>query len=83
MSPSQSHKQTQDAMQHVYILSPRASSIYALQEFTCIPGYANVATFDAAEDKYNRTNCELTRELFASKAGVAVHYGCERGKFTE
>jgi hypothetical protein len=44
----------------------------------------HVATFDAAEDNdYNRTNCELTRELFASKAGVAVQYWCERGKFTE
>ena len=39
----------------------------------------NVATFDAAEDNdYNRTNCELARELFASKAGVAVHYWCEQ-----
>jgi hypothetical protein len=44
----------------------------------------NVATFDASDDNdYNQTNCELTRELFASKAGVAVHYWCERGRFTE
>ena len=43
-----------------------------------------VATFDAAEDKdYNRTNCELTRDLFANKAGVTVRYWCERGKFTQ
>ena len=26
---------------------------------------------------------ELTRDLFADKAGVTVRYWCERGKFTQ
>jgi hypothetical protein len=43
----------------------------------------HVATFDAAEDKdYNKNDCEIARDLFASKAGVTVRYWCERGKFT-
>ena len=42
----------------------------------------HVATFDAAEDKdYNRSNCEITRDLFASQPGVTVRYWCERGRF--
>jgi hypothetical protein len=42
----------------------------------------HVATFDAAEDKdYNRQNCEIARDLFASQPGVRVRYWCERGRF--
>jgi hypothetical protein len=44
----------------------------------------HVATFDAAEDKdYNRNNCEIARDLFASQPGVQVRYWCERGRFSE
>ena len=43
-----------------------------------------VATFDAAEgNDYNRKNCEIARDLFASQSGVTVRYWCERGKFTQ
>jgi hypothetical protein len=43
---------------------------------------SHVATFDAAKDKdYNRTNCEILRELLASQQGVTVRYWCERGRF--
>ena len=35
----------------------------------------HVATFDAAEDKdYNRDNCEIARDLFASQPGVTIKY---------
>ena len=45
---------------------------------------SRVATFDAAEGKdYNRNNCEIARDLFASQSGVTVRYWCERGKFTQ
>ena len=44
----------------------------------------HVATFDAAEDQdYNRKNCEIARDLFASQPGITVRYWCERGKFTQ
>ena len=44
----------------------------------------HVATFDAAEDQdYNRKNCEIARDLFASQPGFTVRYWCERGKFTQ
>ena len=44
----------------------------------------HVATFDAAEDKdYNRDNCEIARDLFASQPGVTIKYWCERGRFSE
>ena len=44
----------------------------------------HVATFDAAEDKdYNRNNCEIARDLFASQPGSKVRYWCERGRFSE
>jgi hypothetical protein len=44
----------------------------------------HVATFDAAEDKdYNRDNCEIARDLFASQPGVTFKYWCERGRFSE
>jgi hypothetical protein len=50
------------------------------------PGSADarihVASFDAAQDKdYNRTNCEVARQLFASQSGVTVRYWCERDRF--
>jgi hypothetical protein len=42
----------------------------------------HVASFDAAADKdYNRHNCEIARDLFASQPGVKVRYWCERGRF--
>jgi hypothetical protein len=44
----------------------------------------HVATFDAAEDKdYNRDNCQIARDLFASQPGVTIKYWCERGRFTQ
>ena len=42
----------------------------------------HVATFDATHgEKYNQTNCEIARDLFAKQPGVVVRYWCERGRF--
>jgi hypothetical protein len=42
----------------------------------------HVATFDAAAGgDYNRKNCEIARNLFASQSGVTVRYWCEIDRF--
>jgi hypothetical protein len=40
----------------------------------------HVATFDADESRrFNRDNCEITRDLFMSIPGIVVKYMCKPG----
>jgi hypothetical protein len=42
----------------------------------------HVATFDTEHGaSYNRSNCEIARELFERQPGVVLQYWCEPGRF--
>lgn len=45
----------------------------------------HVATFDSADDtadnRYNRSNCELAADLFQHQPGVETRFWCERGRY--
>lgn len=61
------------------------SSVCTLYRESDTPEHArtHVATFDASDgEKYNKTNCFIARDLFASQQGVVVRYWCERLRFT-
>ncbi len=60
------------------------SNVYSLYRSSLLDNgmRAHVATFDADEsEKYNRTNCEIARDLFAGQPGVDVKYWCEKGRY--
>lgn len=42
----------------------------------------HVATFDADEkNNYNRENCSVAQELFASQKGIITKFWCEKGRY--
>jgi hypothetical protein len=63
----------------------RDSKVYTLYRNSVLPDMRiHIATFDATEGaEYNRTNCELGRQLFQQQPGVSVQYWCEPGRFQE
>jgi hypothetical protein len=68
-------------------LSPQ-QGVYTLYRNSLLPGERigriHVATFDTAHgDNYNRGNCDIARQLFASQPGVVVRYWCEPGRFKQ
>jgi hypothetical protein len=64
------------------------SNVYTLYRTTPVENptpdllRVHVATFDAAaEEEYNRENCDIARGLFQAQPGVVVRYFCEKGRY--
>lgn len=46
----------------------------------------HIATFDADSTNgidYNRSNCEIARDLFQNQPGVETRFWCEKGRYRE
>ena len=61
---------------------PRGGPVYTLYRNEIGDGRVRVATFDAPEPAdFNRQNCEIARDAFASREARTFRFSCERRGF--